>query len=118
MLLLTGRGSAAQWHTGTRTEKSPVLRKLRAAVLYLEINPLDAATLGIKPGRPVRVSSRRDSIMAVAFVTATIQRGQVFLPMHDAAVNRLTLSAFDPHSGQPAYKACAVKVELEPGSWP
>jgi len=27
-LLLTGRGSSAQWHTGSRTDKSAVLRKL------------------------------------------------------------------------------------------
>jgi assimilatory nitrate reductase catalytic subunit len=31
--------------------------------------------------------------------------------MHFALTNRLTLGAFDPHSRQPAYKACAVRVE-------
>ncbi len=36
---------------------------------------------------------------------------KVFLPMHDARVNQLTLSAFDPVSRQPSYKHCAVKVE-------
>jgi assimilatory nitrate reductase catalytic subunit len=30
--------------------------------------------------------------------------------MHFEAVNRLTFAAFDPHSRQPAYKACAVSV--------
>jgi assimilatory nitrate reductase catalytic subunit len=25
-------------------------------------------------------------------------------------MNRLTFPAFDPHSRQPAYKACAVKI--------
>jgi assimilatory nitrate reductase catalytic subunit len=30
--------------------------------------------------------------------------------MHDAATNRLTFPAFDPHSRQPSYKFCAVSV--------
>src|SRR5690606_23331200 len=33
LLLLTGRGSASQWHTQTRTDKSAVLRKLHPADL-------------------------------------------------------------------------------------
>jgi assimilatory nitrate reductase catalytic subunit len=110
-LLLTGRGSAAQWHTGTRTEKSAVLRELRPEAIYAEIHPSDAKWLGIEPGSAVHISSRRDSVLATAFVTATIQRGQVFIPMHYAPVNRLTLPAFDPYSGQPAYKACAVNLK-------
>ncbi len=109
-LLLTGRGSAAQWHTGTRTEKSAVLRKLRPETIYAEIHPSDAKTLGIEPGSSVYISSRRDSILATAFITSTIQRGQVFVPMHYAAINRLTFPAFDPYSKQPAYKACAVNL--------
>jgi assimilatory nitrate reductase catalytic subunit len=109
-LLLTGRGSASQWHTGTRTEKSAVLRKLRPGAAYVEINPVDAERLGIRPASSVRVTSRRDSVLAVAFVTSTIAPGQVFIPMHYEIVNRLTFPAFDPYSRQPAYKACAVKL--------
>jgi assimilatory nitrate reductase catalytic subunit len=110
-LLLTGRGSASQWHTGTRTEKSAVLRKLRPGAAYLEINPAEAERLGIEPGSSVRISSRRDSVLAVAFVTSTIAPGQVFIPMHYEIVNRLTFPAFDPYSRQPAYKACAVNLK-------
>jgi assimilatory nitrate reductase catalytic subunit len=111
-LMLTGRASAAQWHTGTRTEKSAVLRKLRPAAAYVEINPFDAEQLGVAPGACVCVSSRRGSVLAIAFVTSTIPQGQVFIPMHYALANQLTLPAFDPYSGQPAYKACAVNIRL------
>ena len=31
--------------------------------------------------------------------------------MHYAETNGLTLPAFDPYSRQPAYKACAVRIE-------
>jgi assimilatory nitrate reductase catalytic subunit len=110
-LLLTGRGSSAQWHTGSRTDKSAVLRKLAPVTLTLEIHPDDAARLEIVAGANVTIRSRRGTAEAVAVVTATVQRGQVFLPMHFAAVNRLTAPAYDPHSRQPSYKACAVAVE-------
>ncbi len=109
-ILLTGRGSSAQWHTGSRTDKSAVLRKLAPTVLTLELHPDDATTLGIAAGVAVSVRSRRGVAIAVAFVTPTVQRGQVFLPMHFGEVNQLTYPAFDPHSRQPSYKACAVSV--------
>lgn len=109
--LLTGRGTSAQWHTGTRTEKSDVLRKLHPSAVYVEIHPDDARRLGIASHSRVKVSSRRGTLTAKAFVTSTIQPGQVFVPMHYAEANRLTLASFDPYSRQPSYKACAVRVE-------
>lgn len=111
-MLLTGRGTASQWHTQTRTAKSPVLRKLYPAEIYIEINPGDARRLGIGPDQRVVVRSQRGSIVARAFVTHTVQPGQVFLPMHYEQTNRLTLAHFDPHSRQPSYKNCAVAVRL------
>lgn len=110
LLLLTGRGTAAQWHTQTRTAKSDVLRTLYPADVYVEINPADARELEIKPNQHVVVESQRGKLRAKAFVTHGVQRGHVFLPMHYAAVNRLTLAHFDPHSRQPSYKNCAVRV--------
>ena len=113
LLLLTGRGSAAQWHTQTRTKKSAVLRKLYPENLYVEINPADAERLGVRPHEWVFVESQRGSVRARAFVTPSVQPGQVFMPMHYATVNQLTLSSFDPYSKQPSYKACAVRVRRE-----
>ncbi len=108
--LLTGRGTSAQWHTQTRTGKSAVLRTLYPEKIYVEINPVDAQRLGIRAQQKVTVSSRRGTIHAAAFVTGTVQPGQVFLPMHYEETNRLTFPAFDPYSRQPSYKACAVSV--------
>lgn len=110
-LLLTGRGSAAQWHTQTRTSKSEVLRKLYPSEVYVEVNPRDAKELRIKPGDGVTVTSRRGSLQAKAVVVPTVPPRQVFVPMHYPAANRLTDAVFDPHSYQPAYKACAVRLE-------
>jgi assimilatory nitrate reductase catalytic subunit len=110
-LLMTGRGSSAQWHTGTRTNKSAVLLKLAPRELHVEINPDDAKRLGFVDGERVCVRSRRGQASAIAFVTAIVQPGQIFMPMHFEAVNMLTFPAFDLHSRQPSYKACAVTVE-------
>jgi anaerobic selenocysteine-containing dehydrogenase len=110
-LLMTGRGTSSQWHTNTRTGKSDVLRKLYPKECYVEINPEDARRLGIRRNSFAKISSRRASVRAMAFVTPTVQKGQLFIPMHYREVNRLTFPAFDPYSRQPSYKACAVKVE-------
>jgi len=110
-LLLTGRGSASQWHTQTRTGKSPVLVKLYAHNTYVEINPTDAAQLSIKSGQTVRISTQRGSLQAKAVVTPTVQPGQIFVPMHYEVTNLLTDAVFDPYSSQPAYKACAARID-------
>jgi assimilatory nitrate reductase catalytic subunit len=110
-LLLTGRGTSSQWHTQTRTGKSDVLRKLYPQEVYVEINPLDAERLQIKSRELVIVCSRRGRVQANAFITPTIQPGQVFLPMHYATVNQLTYPEVDPYSRQPNYKACAVAIQ-------
>lgn len=110
LLLLTGRGTSAQWHTGSRTDKSEVLRRLAPRGAVVEIHPDDASRLGVRDGGVALVRSARGEARATAVVTATVQRGQVFMPMHDPQVNRLTFPAFDPHSRQPSYKACAVSV--------
>jgi anaerobic selenocysteine-containing dehydrogenase len=109
-ILLTGRGTASQWHTQTRTSKSAVLKKLYPAKLYVEINPTDARKRGIKPQDTVIVMSQRGRVRASAFVTPNVQPGQLFLPMHYEEVNQLTDAVFDPYSKQPSYKACAAQV--------
>lgn len=108
--LLTGRGTVSQWHTQTRTRQSPVLNLLYPLEAYIEINPVDADQLDVIHGKTVFIESRRGRIEATACVTATLRRGQAFMPMHYAQTNELTLSHFDPHSGQPSYKDCAVRI--------
>lgn len=110
LLLLTGRGSVAQWHTQTRTAKSRVLLKLSNIRCYVEIHPSDARHIGIRNSDEVTVTSRRGEVRAIAFVSPTVRPGVVFMPMHDATVNQLTLAHFDPYSRQPSYKNCAVRI--------
>ncbi len=113
-VLLTGRGTSAQWHTNTRTGKSAVLRTLYPANPYIEVHPADAARLGLAANAQVAVWSRRARVACAAFVTPTVSPGQVFIPMHYEVANQLTRAEFDPHSRQPSYKHCAVRLEKLP----
>jgi assimilatory nitrate reductase catalytic subunit len=112
-VLLTGRGTSAQWHTGTRTEKSSILAKMHTDRTFVEIHPEDAAVLGLADGEAVQITSRRATIETYARVTTTVPSGTVFMPMHDARVNHLTASEVDPHSRQPSYKYCAVQIRRD-----
>jgi len=109
-ILLTGRGSVAQWHTQTRTGKVDKLKKLHPAEPYVEIHPEDASSLGIQPGGWVTVSSRRGEVRVRAAVGESVGRGVVFMAMHYFETNRLTYPAFDPRSREPSYKYAAVSV--------
>ena len=110
LILLTGRGSVAQWHTQTRTNRVKMLRNLYPAQAYVQVNPRDAASLGIGDGDPVKVSSRRGEIEAQATLTEEVSPGQVFMAMHYFETNLLTFPAFDPYSAEPSYKLAAVKL--------
>ncbi len=110
LILLTGRGTSAQWHTQSRTSKSEVLKKLYPQKAYVEVHPEDAEHWQLKDGDKVIVSSRRAEITVVAHLTPIVQRGQVFMSMHYPEVNRLTHASFDPYSRQPSYKCSAVSL--------
>ena len=109
-MLLTGRGTSAQWHTQTRTGKSDVLRKLYPERAYVEVSAADADALHLETGARVRVRSPRGEIEATVFISPSVVAGQVFMPMHYAETNQLTLWHVDPYSRQPSYKSCAVAL--------
>ncbi len=109
-VLTTGR-RLFHYHTGTMTR----LGMLNAFYPeeHLEVNPADAARLGIKDGDRVRVTSRRGSIEITAKVTDVVPPGVVFTSFHfaESPVNRLTNPKRDPIAKIPELKVCAVNVE-------
>jgi nitrate reductase NapA len=110
-VLTTGR-QIEHWHTGTMTLKVPELKR-SAPDAYVEINPRDAAKVGVKNKDKVKVTSRRGSITLEAKVVDVPRDGLVFMPMHypDRMINSLTTDAYDAMSKQPEFKICAVKLE-------
>ncbi len=108
--LTTGR-VLYHWHGGTLTRHSNL--DFAAPEAFVEINPADAPRVPCEYGSPVRVSSRRGSVVLRAHVTEKAAPGIVFVPFHyaEAAANTLTIDAVDPQAKIPEYKVCAVKIE-------
>jgi len=110
-ILTTGR-TMFQYHTGTMTRRSEKLAQ-EVPLSYLEVNPADAQTMGVRHGQMVHVRSRRGELDTQAFVTPRVPPGVVFMPFHfaEAAANVLTNRALDPLCKIPELKVCAVRVE-------
>ncbi|PHP66821.1 nitrate reductase [Zhengella mangrovi] len=122
MRLNTGR-IRDQWHTMTRTGRSPRL-SAHIAEPYCEIHPADAARLGIGPADLVRLSAGDAAIVVRAMVSTGQKPGNVFVPMHwngttasAARVDALVAANTDPVSGQPASKGSMVTVRKAAFSW-
>jgi assimilatory nitrate reductase catalytic subunit len=114
-VLNTGR-TVEHWHTRTKTGKVPILEQLSPRA-WLEMNPLDAKGLSLRPHDLVDVVSSRGRVRGVELrVTEVIAPGQVFVPFHFAEwnINEVTQDIFDPISREPNYKQCAVRVEKTP----
>jgi predicted molibdopterin-dependent oxidoreductase YjgC len=112
MLLSTGR-VLYHWHGGEMTRRAKGLLDIYSEAL-IEINPDDAAHLGLNGRKRVRLTSRRGTIDAEAWITDRVPPGMVYANFHfpDASANELTIAALDPVSKIPEYKVCAVKVSL------
>ncbi len=118
LILTTGR-VLEQWHGGTLTRHSWMDDLWPEALM--EINPADAARLAVANDSPVRVTSRRGSIVLRARVTVKANPGVIFIPFAfaEAAANLLTIDALDPLAKIPEYKACAVRVSaVDPSELP
>ncbi len=109
--LSTGRVHV-HYHTGTMTRNSASLHR-EMPEGFLEINPKDAESLGVRTGDPVRVTSRRGQMVARVDLTSRVREGMVFMPFHfiESCANFLTNSANDPIAKIPEYKVCAVSLE-------
>jgi len=112
-VLSTGR-ILQHFHTGTMSRRAAVLDAL-VPTGVIEINPADAASLGIGQGDAVRVASRRGQIKIAARVTDRVAPGTTFLAFHyrEAPANRLTIAALDPVAKIPEFKVCAVRIEAD-----
>ena len=110
LVLITGR-QLEHWHTGAMTRRARVLDAIEPeAVATLHEAQLTA--IGARPGDPIRLRSRRGSVVALARVDNGLNVGQVFLPFcyREAAANLLTNEALDPDGKIPEFKYCAVRI--------
>ncbi len=112
LLFTTGR-HYAQYNFGSMTRKTAGIEEIYGEALA-EVNPEDAARLGIQEGSLIKITSRRGSIEVRATLSERSQVGTIFIPYHfaEVPVNNLTLNHLDRLSRSPQYKICAIKVEV------
>lgn len=108
-LLITGR-YLTHYHTGSMTRRTPLGFY---QVASLELNPEDAARLGITCGDRVQVTSRRGMVKMPAVLNENLPAGVVFATFHSAEspVNLLVGPARDPVAKIPGFKGVAVRIE-------
>ncbi len=116
LALNTGR-MRDQWHTMTRTGKSPRLAS-HTPEPVVDLHPNDALLCGVREGELARVTSRWGAMVARVTHSGGIARGSVFVPIHwsdqtasDARVGAVVNPVVDPVSGEPEFKHTPVRVE-------
>jgi formate dehydrogenase major subunit len=115
-LLLSSGRDLHQFNVGTMSGRTDQQR-LRPTDT-LDMNPQDAADLGLADGSEVRVESRYGSARLPLRITTMVRPGQLFVTFHDPAraVNALTGPQRDAITATPEYKLTAVRVAAaDPG---
>jgi assimilatory nitrate reductase catalytic subunit len=105
-----------QWHTMTRSGKSPRLAAHSPEPL-VELHPDDAQRTGIADGGFARVTTPHGSAVLRVCVRPGQRPGSIFAPIHwsdatagDARVGALAMADTDPVSGQPELKATPARI--------
>jgi assimilatory nitrate reductase catalytic subunit len=121
-ILNTGR-IRDQWHTMTRTGKSPRL-STHIPEAFIQIHPDDAKANEIINDELVKVISNWGEAVVRSVVTEDIKQGMVFMPMHwndqlagNAGTNALVNPDQDVISGQPEFKHTPVNIKACKPAW-
>jgi len=121
-ILNTGR-VRDQWHTMTRTGKAPRLSE-HSPEPYAEINPDDAAKIGVSDGALVHIFSRWGEVVVRVRVDEYQQGKNVFIPMHWneqfsslGRVGAVVNPEVDPISGQPELKHTPIRIVAYQPAW-
>jgi assimilatory nitrate reductase catalytic subunit len=122
LVLNTGR-IRDQWHTMTRSGRSPRLAS-HLAEPFVDMHAADALHFGARDGTLVRVVTRWGRMVARLRTSGEIARGSIFVPIHwsgsnasDARVGALVGPGVDPVSGEPEFKNTPARVEPFVVNW-
>ena len=116
VVLITGR-QLEHWHTGSMTRRARVLDELEPAAVA-SMAPEEMVRLGVEPGDPVSIVTRRGRITLAARVDPLMRERMVFVPFcfAEAPANRLTNPALDPYGKIPEFKYAACRIEAGSGN--
>ncbi|MDA5556639.1 nitrate reductase [Shimia sp. MMG029] len=112
-----------QWHTQTRTARSPRLNQ-HYGEPFLEIHPEDALALGLRAADLAALSNAHGQSILRVLITDRVARGEVFAPIHWTAatapsgrISDVVSPKTDPFSGQPDSKAAEVGIRPFAPKW-
>ena len=116
LILTTGR-QLEHWHTGAMTRRATVLDAIEPEAVAA-LSPKELGRMGVRPGDPIRVATRRGAVVLTARADRDVPPGMVFIPFcyAEAAANLLTNPQLDPFGKIPEFKFCAAKVEAVPAT--
>lgn len=122
LIMNTGR-IRDQWHTMTRTGRSPKLMG-HVEEPFIQIHPRDASHHKLQDGQLARLTNRNAEYLARVNVSEQQRVGDVFVPIHwngqfsaSARASALVNPIVDPLCGQPEYKHTPVDVEPFKQQW-
>ncbi len=122
LILNTGR-IRDQWHTMTRTAKTPRLTA-HVGEPFVEIHPTDALAIGVEPADLAEIESEHGRAVLRVVVSERQRRGSVFAPIHwtdqyasHGRIDALVGAATDPVSGQPELKMTPVAARCYGAAW-
>ena len=105
-----------QWHTMTRSGKSPRLGS-HLPEPFVEVHPADAHAAGLADGDLAKVATSHGAAILKVVVSEGQQPGALFVPIHwsaetssRACVGDLVAPHTDPLSGQPEAKATPAAI--------
>ncbi len=112
-----------QWHTMTRTARSPRLLQHRSEP-FIEVHPADAARLALTDGGIGCLQRGGARYLARVRVSPDQRPGEVFVPIHwnrqfagSALASDLIAPVTDPVSGQPESKHGIASLRPFPALW-
>ena len=121
-VLNTGR-IRDQWHTMTRTSRSPRLNE-HLPEPFVDVHAQDALLLALREGELARVTTARGSMIARVRTSGEVARGSAFAPIHWSGANAsqaragaLVKAVVDPISGEPEFKHNPARIEPFPVTW-
>lgn len=122
LVLNTGR-IRDQWHTMTRSARSPRLNK-HLPESFVQVHPVDATIHGLADGALAQLTSRWGRMLTRVSVDRDQRPGSLFVPIHwsdaqarQARTDALVNPAVDPVSGQPEFKHTPVRIEAFHAAW-
>lgn len=104
------------WHQNVLVKHSETLRREYRILLldfpegFVEINPADAARVGVKDGQRLRLASPHGAAVSAARVTSEVREGTVFVPFFVREVARELLGPLAEGNGS-VDRPASVRIE-------